>query len=68
MNLLEQTIGAIRPIDAEWIAAAERRQIELTKPPGSLGRLEEIANRWADHLWRSLNMEMIRGWTKRKPL
>jgi nicotinate-nucleotide--dimethylbenzimidazole phosphoribosyltransferase len=47
MNLLEQTIGAIRPIDAEWIAAAERHQLDLTKPPGSLGRLEEIANRCA---------------------
>src|SRR5580698_1397682 len=47
MNLLERTMEAIRPIDPEWIAAAERRQLELTKPPGSLGRLEEIANRCA---------------------
>ncbi len=47
MNLLERTTEAIRPIDAEWIAAAERHQLELTKPPGSLGRLEEIANRCA---------------------
>ena len=38
---------AIRPIDAKWIDAAERHQLELTKPPGSLGRLEEIANRCA---------------------
>ena len=47
MNLLENTVASIRPIDAEWIAAAARRQLELTKPPGSLGRLEEIANRCA---------------------
>ncbi|MEI9972209.1 MAG: nicotinate-nucleotide--dimethylbenzimidazole phosphoribosyltransferase [Ignavibacteriota bacterium] len=47
MNLLEQTIAAIRPIDAKWIERAERHQLELTKPPGSLGRLEEIANRCA---------------------
>jgi nicotinate-nucleotide--dimethylbenzimidazole phosphoribosyltransferase len=47
MNLLERTVEAIRPIDAEWIAAAEQHQLELTKPPGSLGRLEEIANRCA---------------------
>ncbi len=47
MNLLERTIGEIRPVDAKWIAAAEKRQLELTKPPGSLGRLEEIANRCA---------------------
>jgi len=47
MNLLERTIQAIRPIDAKWIDAAERHQLDLTKPPGSLGRLEEIANRCA---------------------
>jgi nicotinate-nucleotide--dimethylbenzimidazole phosphoribosyltransferase len=47
MNLLERTIEAIRPIDPRWIEAAERHQLELTKPPGSLGRLEEIANRCA---------------------
>lgn len=37
----------IRPVDREWIARAEARQLSLTKPPGSLGRLEEIANRVA---------------------
>lgn len=47
MNLLEKTIEAIRPVDTKWIEAAERHQLELTKPPGSLGRLEEIANRCA---------------------
>jgi nicotinate-nucleotide--dimethylbenzimidazole phosphoribosyltransferase len=33
------------PIDPHWIDKAALRQLELTKPPGSLGRLEEIANR-----------------------
>ena len=47
MTLLEETIHAIRPIDPRWIDAARARQLELTKPPGSLGRLEEIANRCA---------------------
>jgi len=45
--LLQETIRTIRPIDPCWIEAACRRQLELTKPPGSLGRLEEIANRYA---------------------
>jgi nicotinate-nucleotide--dimethylbenzimidazole phosphoribosyltransferase len=45
MSPLEQTINEIRPVDAWWIDAAEKRQLELTKPPGSLGQLEEIANR-----------------------
>jgi len=47
MNLLEKTIREVRPIDSQWIDSAGRRQLELTKPPGSLGRLEEIANRCA---------------------
>ncbi len=47
MTLLDQTLQRIRPIDTNWIRKAEARQLELTKPPGSLGRLEEIANRCA---------------------
>jgi nicotinate-nucleotide--dimethylbenzimidazole phosphoribosyltransferase len=47
MTVLEKTIQEIGPIDQSWIEAAARRQLELTKPPGSLGRLEEIANRCA---------------------
>src|SRR6202046_5446058 len=45
MKLLETTLKQIRPIDPKWIDSARQRQLELTKPPGSLGRLEEIANR-----------------------
>ena len=37
----------IVPIDTHWLAAAERHQNDLTKPPGSLGRLEAVANRCA---------------------
>ncbi|MGH9907844.1 MAG: nicotinate-nucleotide--dimethylbenzimidazole phosphoribosyltransferase, partial [Pyrinomonadaceae bacterium] len=37
----------IEPIDESWIAAARERQLTLTKPPLSLGRLEEIANQLA---------------------
>jgi nicotinate-nucleotide--dimethylbenzimidazole phosphoribosyltransferase len=47
MTLLERTMQEIRPIDPLWIDAASQRQLKLTKPPGSLGRLEEIANRCA---------------------
>ncbi|MDQ2774716.1 MAG: nicotinate-nucleotide--dimethylbenzimidazole phosphoribosyltransferase [Acidobacteriota bacterium] len=45
MTLLKRTLAAIQPIDPKWLTLAEARQLELTKPPGSLGRLEEIANR-----------------------
>lgn len=47
MTLLDRTLQRIAPIDPDWIRKAEARQLELTKPPGSLGRLEEIANRCA---------------------
>ncbi len=43
--MLKNTFEEIRWIDPDWIEKAARRQLELTKPPGSLGRLEEIANR-----------------------
>lgn len=47
MDLLEETLSRIRPVDRSWIDKAAARQLELTKPPGSLGRLEDIANRCA---------------------
>ncbi len=46
-TLLNETLARIRPVDPHWIEQARARQLELTKPPGSLGRLEEIANRVA---------------------
>ncbi|PYR35204.1 MAG: nicotinate-nucleotide--dimethylbenzimidazole phosphoribosyltransferase [Acidobacteria bacterium] len=42
---VETVLRHIQPIDPEWICRAELRQASLTKPPGSLGRLEEVANR-----------------------
>lgn len=43
MSLLTQTIQAIRPPDQGAIGLAQSRQDRLTKPPGSLGRLEAIS-------------------------
>ncbi|MCL4464423.1 MAG: nicotinate-nucleotide--dimethylbenzimidazole phosphoribosyltransferase [Chloroflexi bacterium] len=43
MANLEKTIARIRPLDEVAMAAARARQDELTKPRGSLGRLEELA-------------------------
>lgn len=42
MQRLQATIAAIGPPDATAMAAARERQGQLTKPPGSLGRLEEL--------------------------
>lgn len=45
--LIAQTTGAIRSPDAAAAGEAKRRQDMLTKPPGSLGRLEDLAVRIA---------------------
>lgn len=47
MTLLHETLSRITPASAEALAASEARQLRLTKPAGSLGRLEEIGNRLA---------------------
>ncbi len=45
MNLITQTISRIRAVESSWAQRAAEKQLELTKPPKSLGKLEEIANR-----------------------
>ena len=46
-SLFGAVLGRVLPVDKFWIEQAQARQLQLTKPPGSLGRLEEIANRVA---------------------
>ncbi len=45
MTELKKLLPRVSPVDTAWIERAEKRQLSLTKPRGSLGRLEEIANR-----------------------
>jgi len=47
MDLLQTTINQIGPLDDQAATAARRRQDTLTKPAGSLGRLEELSIRIA---------------------
>lgn len=42
-DLLDHAIAAIRPLDADAMRAAEARQLQLTKPPKALGRLETLS-------------------------
>ncbi len=46
-ELIARTAASIEAIDERAAASAERRQGRLTKPPGSLGRLEALATRIA---------------------
>ncbi|NWJ94733.1 MAG: nicotinate-nucleotide--dimethylbenzimidazole phosphoribosyltransferase [Chloroflexi bacterium] len=43
MGLIEKTLQAIKPLDETAMTAARQRQNRLTKPEGSLGRLEELS-------------------------
>ena len=40
---IEKVMKAIKPLDAAAMASAASRQDTLTKPPGSLGRLEKLS-------------------------
>jgi nicotinate-nucleotide--dimethylbenzimidazole phosphoribosyltransferase len=41
--MLQETILQIMPLDEKAMASARARQAQLTKPPGSLGRLETLS-------------------------
>ncbi|MGS2716996.1 nicotinate-nucleotide--dimethylbenzimidazole phosphoribosyltransferase [Eionea flava] len=42
-NNMQWIFDPIQPIESSWHDQAQRHQQQLTKPPGSLGRLEQIA-------------------------
>lgn len=43
--MIVDTLGNIKPVSESWLKKAKERQDNLTKPRGSLGRLEEMAIR-----------------------
>jgi len=43
MEILSRTIEMIKPLDKKAMVEAQARQDMLTKPPGSLGRLEDLS-------------------------
>jgi len=45
METLRRTVEGIRPLDTRLMKEAQNRLNNLTKPKGSLGRLEELARR-----------------------
>src|SRR5262249_20358284 len=47
LSIMKETIQRIEPVAQDWLERAAARQLQLTKPPGSLGELEVIANRLA---------------------
>jgi len=58
-HMIEEAIQNISPVDNAWLERAAERQSQLTKPPGSLGALEEVANRLAA-IRRTLRPEVFR--------
>jgi nicotinate-nucleotide--dimethylbenzimidazole phosphoribosyltransferase len=58
-GMIKQCIQNITPVDGAWLERAAGRQAQLTKPPGSLGELEEAANRLAA-IRRTLRPEVFR--------
>jgi nicotinate-nucleotide--dimethylbenzimidazole phosphoribosyltransferase len=46
-TLITNTCAAVMRVEAEWLQRASARQLELTKPPHSLGRLETVGNQLA---------------------
>ncbi len=40
---IQKTIDAVAPLDEGAMTAARKRQAQLAKPPGSLGRLEDLS-------------------------
>ncbi len=46
VSLFDETIENILPVDGSLLAVAQKRLDSLTKPLGSLGRLEEFARRF----------------------
>lgn len=55
-NALSQALNQIKPLDREAMQKARARQDELTKPQGSLGRLEELSIKIA-----GIKGEIVRG-------
>jgi nicotinate-nucleotide--dimethylbenzimidazole phosphoribosyltransferase len=47
MDIITATLARIQPVNRELLAQAQDRLDNKTKPPGSLGRLEEFARRVA---------------------
>lgn len=47
MNIIQTTLARIKPVNPEMLQQAQTRLDNKTKPPGSLGRLEEFARRMA---------------------
>lgn len=45
MDIVHATLARIKPVDGELLHQAQERLDNKTKPPGSLGRLEEFARR-----------------------
>src|SRR6266498_1580456 len=59
LSMIDETLHRITPPAQDWLERAVARQLQLTKPPGSLGVLEDIASRLAA-IRQTLKPEVLR--------
>jgi len=52
---LKTLLASVRPLDREAMDSAKKRQAQLAKPPGSLGRLEELSRQLAGITGKVIN-------------
>jgi nicotinate-nucleotide--dimethylbenzimidazole phosphoribosyltransferase len=59
---LAQLTSQIKPLDPEWTTRAQEHLDSLTKPPGSLGKLEELAAKYVairEEMFPSLELKRV---------
>lgn len=61
MTWLNELVGHISPLNEEAMRAAEERLDQLTKPPGSFGRIEGLIVRWCGMTGGKLPRPPVKG-------
>ena len=64
---LDDVVARIRPADSQAKRKAELRQNQLTKPPGSLGRLEALSVQLAGIFRTDVPRRAARRWSSPPP-
>lgn len=64
---LQKILTSIAPADREAMDRAKKRQAELAKPPGSLGKLEDMSIRLAGITARcAISWKAVASWSSQR--